>query len=32
MLVQKADLLAQRLDGVFNTDSGLPWFGINPEK
>ncbi|KAH8832926.1 glycoside hydrolase family 47 protein [Flagelloscypha sp. PMI_526] len=31
MLVQKADLLAQRLDGVFNTDSGLPWFGINPE-
>ncbi|KAF9561220.1 glycoside hydrolase family 47 protein [Agrocybe pediades] len=29
--LQKAEELAQRLDPVFNTPTGLPYFGVNPK-
>jgi endoplasmic reticulum Man9GlcNAc2 1,2-alpha-mannosidase len=30
MLLKKADELALKLDPVFETKSGFPWFGVNP--
>lgn len=30
IMLEKADLLARKLSPVFNTDSGLPQYSINP--
>lgn len=31
ILLRKADELARKLDPVFNTLSGLPYYGVNPQ-
>ena len=30
IMLEKADLLARKLSPVFNTDSGLPQYSVNP--
>ena len=32
LLLARADELAEKLEPVFNTPSGLPLFGVNPTK
>jgi len=30
--LKKAEELVQTLDPIFNSPSGMPWYGINPRK